>query len=75
MTLNEMKNAFLTILDHIPDHIMHLSDNIGQKNEAFIHIFIPKSVVSTPCGGMAALKPNADLLRLSLLASQHCLCR
>ena len=28
----KMKNAFLTLLDHIPGRIVHLSDNIGQKN-------------------------------------------
>lgn len=27
----EMKNHFLTFLDHIPSHIMHQSDNVGQK--------------------------------------------
>lgn len=35
-----MKNALLALLNYIPSHIMHLSDNIGKKGYT---ILTPKS--------------------------------
>ena len=40
---DEMKKVFLTLFDHVPGHIVPLSDNIGKENtkNAFNCIFIP----------------------------------
>ena len=34
-----MKNVFLTLLDHILGHIVHLYDNIDQKIQIYLFIY------------------------------------